>query len=201
MPRPITSEKFSLNVFVKPIYRVFLSRGIRFEDKIIGNPIAQMIREWGLFPITVGINVSAPSSLTNEIINSQIQGSDGLIAIATPRILDQNTYTYKTLEWLHSETGMAYAQRKPILILKDRNVNLGGLASYLNPNTQLEFDPTNLDELKAILSPAMLWFRDSIEKQRTEDFYKNLEDLAIKGLAAVGGVVVVSGIIGALFDE
>jgi hypothetical protein len=51
--------------------------------------------------------------VTNEVINSEIQNSTGLIAIATPRILDENTHTYKTLEWLHSETGLAYAQHKP----------------------------------------------------------------------------------------
>jgi hypothetical protein len=90
-----------------------------------------MIREWGLFPITVGINISAPEFLTNEIINSEIQNSAGLIAIATPGILDENNHTYKTLEWLHSETGLAYAQHKPIMILKDRSVNLGGRVSIL----------------------------------------------------------------------
>lgn len=160
-----------------------------------------MIREWGLFPITVGINISAPEFLTNEIINSEIQNSAGLIAIATPGILDENNHTYKTLEWLHSETGLAYAQHKPIMILKDRSVNLGGLASYLDPNTQLEFNPTNLEELKVRLSPAMLWFRDSIEREHTEDFYKNLQNLVIGGLAAIGGAALVSGIIGSLFDE
>jgi hypothetical protein len=87
------------------------------------------------------------------------------------------------------------------MILKDRSVNLGGLAYCLDPNTQLEFDPTNLEELKARLSPAMLWFRDSIEREHTEDFYKNLQNLVIEGLAAVGGAALVSGIIGSLFDE
>jgi hypothetical protein len=105
-PRAVVStKKFTLNIIATPIYRIFLSRGIGFEDRIVGDSIAQMIREWGLFPITVGINISAPEFLTNEIINSEIQNSAGLIAIATPRILDENNHTYKTLEWLHSETG------------------------------------------------------------------------------------------------
>ena len=93
------------------------------------------------------------------------------------------------------------SSEEPIMILKDLNVDLGGLASYLDPNTQLEFDPSNLDEFRARLSPAMLWFRESIEKQHTAEFYKKLKDLAIYGLAAVGSVVVVSGIIGSLFEE
>ena len=89
---------------------------------------------------------------------------------------------------------MAFARQKPILILKDRNVNLGGLPSYLPPNTQLEFDPYNLNDLKRRLSLAILWFRESIERKNTADFYDKLKNLAIGGLAAFGGVVILGGI-------
>jgi hypothetical protein len=75
------------------------------------------------------------------------------------------------------------------------------LNTSLDPNTQLEFDPADLEELKARLFPAMLWFRDSIEREHTEDFYKNLQNLVIGGLVAIGSAALVSGIIGSLFDE
>jgi hypothetical protein len=103
----LTSQKFILNIFLKSIYRVFLSRGIHFEDRIVGDPIAYMIREWGFHPITVGIDIRAPDYALNQIIDSEILNSNGLIAIATPRILDQTTQTYRTLEWLQSEAGLA----------------------------------------------------------------------------------------------
>jgi hypothetical protein len=36
-----------LKIFPQPSYRVFLSRGIRIEDRQLGDPIARMIRQWG----------------------------------------------------------------------------------------------------------------------------------------------------------
>jgi hypothetical protein len=197
----ITSRKFILNIFKTPVYKVFLSRGIRFEDTIVGDPIAQMLREWGLDPVTVGINILAPARLTPKIIDFEIKNSTGLVAIATPRTLDPSTYTYKTLEWLHGETGMAFARQKPILILRDRTVNLGGLPSYLPPNTQLEFDPYDLNELMYKLSVAIPWFRESIERKNMADFYDNLKNLAIGGLAGIGGAVILGGIFGSLFEN
>jgi hypothetical protein len=198
---PVASREFGLNIFKTPIYKVFLSRGIHFDDRIIGNPIAQMLREWGLDPSTVGIDIPAPARITPQIIDCEIGNSTGLVAIATPRSIDQSTHTYKTLEWLHGETGMAFARQKPILILKDRDVNLGGLPSYLPPNTQLEFDPYNLNDLKRRLSLAILWFRESIERKNTADFYGNLKNLAIGGLAAFGSAVILGGIFGSLFED
>jgi hypothetical protein len=96
---------------------------------------------------------------------------------------------------------MAFARQKPILILKDRSVSLGGLPSYLPPNTQLEFDPYNLNELKHRLSLAILWYRELIEMKNTADFYDNLKDLAIGGLAGIGGAVIIGGIFGSLFEN
>ncbi|MGB8936528.1 MAG: hypothetical protein WCC17_15650 [Candidatus Nitrosopolaris sp.] len=50
---------------------------------------------------------------------------------------------------IHGETGISYGIDKPILILKDKNVSLGGLPSYLaksKPTIQLEFDPNDLHD-------------------------------------------------------
>jgi hypothetical protein len=66
---------------------------------------------------------------------------------------------------------------------------------------QLEFDPYNLNDLKHRLSFAILWFRESIEKKNTADFYDNLKNLAIGGLAAFGGAVILGGIFGSLFEN
>jgi hypothetical protein len=44
-------------------------------------------------------------------------------------------------------------------------------------------------------------FRAAIEQNNTEEFNQNLKDLVIKGLAAFGGIVLISGIIGLVIDE
>ena len=195
------SKQFTINIFKMPIYRVFLSRGTRFEDRIVGDYIAQMVREWKLLPVTVGIEIPVPDRVTKEINDSEIQNSAGLIVIITPRILDHSIQAYETIKWLHNERGMSYAKRKPVMILKDRDVILDGLTSHLNSDTQLEFDPANLYELKTRLSLAISWFRESIEGKNMGEFYKNLKDLALDGLKPFDDVVLLSGIIGSHFEK
>ncbi len=122
-------------------------------------------------------------------------------SIATPRILDYSTLTWRTLEWDDSEAGMAYAKRKPILILKHKDVMLGGLLSRLDTQQLLEFDPRNMYDLKIKLSAIMPRFRAAMEQGNTKEFNQKLKDLVIKGLAAVGGMVLISGIVGFFLDE
>jgi len=124
-----------------------------------------------------------------------------LIAIATPRYRDALTGLWRTLEWLHSEVGIAFGIDKSLLILKDKRVSLGGLPSYLASMKQvpiIEFDPYNLDELKTGLSTIMLGFREWIETKRRQEFFDALGRIITGGLAVVGGIAVLSGIMGAL---
>lgn len=194
------TPEYVINVFSTPVYRIFLSRGLRPEDMAVGNVIERMLREWGCDPVTVGINVKVPDSqVASEVLN-QIQNSAGLIAIATPRIKEFSTQFRYTLEWLHGEAAMAYAKSKPILILKDKTVRLGGLPSYLSPQLVVEFDPLDLADLQAKLSFIMPRFRAAIEQKNTVTFNQNIQDLVEKGLAVVGAGVI-GAAIGYFIDE
>lgn len=200
VPRPTyVTPHFIINIFSTPTYKIFLSRGIRREDRMIGDPIAQMLLEWGCDPVTVGIDIHVPDSEVPSEIERQIQYSKGLIAIATPRVIELSTQVWYTMEWLHGESAIAYVKRKPILILKDKSVLLGGLPSYLNPQRQLEFDSLDLNDLKAKLCLIMPWFRAAVEQSNTKEFYKTLGEVVVKGMAAFG-VIALIGIIGSIVD-
>lgn len=97
---------------------MFVSRGLRQEDKAIGDPIVEMIREWGFETVTVGIEVKVPEEQVIQKIREEIRKADALIAIATPRYIDALTGIWKTLEWLHAEVGIAFGIDKPLLIQK-----------------------------------------------------------------------------------
>lgn len=200
-----SSEKqYFISIYPKPLYGVFVSRGLLVEDRAIGNPIAETVREWGFKTVTVGIEVDVPEEQVLMRIKEEIQKSEAVIAIATPRFMDALTGTWRTLEWLHDELGIAFGIDKPLLILKDKRVTLGGLPSYLSKQNKVppvEFDPYNLDELKIALSNIMPDFRDWIETKRKQAFNEKLGELALGGLAVVGFIAVVSGIIGALSDS
>ena len=194
-----TSDKqYFISVYPKPLYRVFVSRGLRSEDRAIGDPIAEMIREWGFETVTIGIEVKVPEEQVPVRVKEEIKKSDAVVAIATPRFLDALTGLWRTLEWCHNEVGIAFGIDKPLLILKDKGVSLGGLPSYLAELKQtplIEFDPYNLDELRVGLSTKMPGFRDRIETKRRQEF-----DSLKKGLA-VTGIAIGSGIIGYLLGS
>jgi len=126
-----SENQYFISVYPTPLYRVFVSRGLSAEDRAIGDPIAEMIREWGFETVTVGVEVEVPEEQIPTKVKEEIKRCDALIAIATPRHLDTLTGLWRTLEWLHGEVGMAFGIDKPLLILKDKRVSLGGLPGYL----------------------------------------------------------------------
>ncbi len=194
-----SDKQYFVSIYPKPFYRVFVSRGLHLEDRAIGDCVAEMIREWGFETVTVGIEVKVPEEQVPERTKEEIKKSDAVIAVATPRFLDALTGLWRTLEWCHNEIGIAFGIDKPLLILKDKGVSLGGLPSYLAEIEQvplIEFDPYNLDELKIGLSARIPGFRDWVETKRSQEFFDALK----KGLA-VTGIAIGSGIIGYLLGS
>lgn len=202
-----SSEKqYFISVYPTPLYKVFISRGLSTEDRAIGDPIAEMIREWGFETVTVGIEVNVPEEQIPIKVREKIKNSEAVIAIATPRYLDALTGLWRTLEWLHAEVGIAFGLDKPLLILKDKRISLGGLPSYLTQLKQvpvIEFNPYNLDEdeIKMALSNIMPAFREWIETKRKQEFFETLGKIVVGGLTVVGLITVISGIAGALSDS
>ena len=188
-----------LFIYPRPAYRLFLSRGIRPEDLKIGDRIASIIRQWGFCTVTVGIEVKVPDHQVAFEVRRQILMSDAVLVIATQRTQDVITQTWKSLEWIHAETGIAYGFNKPLLILKDNRVNIGGLPSYLtisNPKLELPFDASNLGNLREMLSLVMPSFRSSIQNKSSEELIQTLGKVVIGGFAFIGVASVIKHIIG-----
>ena len=193
------TNQYLVGIYPTPLYRVFLSRGLRMEDRVVGDPMAEMVREWGFETVTVDIEVHAPENQVPGKVREHIKKSDAVIAIATPRFVDGLTGLWRTLEWCHAEVGIAFGIDKPLLILKDTRVSLGGLPSYLadpGHTPVIEFDPYNLDELRPRLSAIMPPFRDWIGTKRRREFLDAVGKIAVGGLAVVGAIAIINGITG-----
>ena len=103
-----SDRQYFISIYSRPFYRIFVSRGLSIEDRSIGDPITEMIREWGFNTITVRIEKHAPEEQVPTKVREEIQKCDAIVAVATPRYLDALTGLWRTLEWLYSETGIAY---------------------------------------------------------------------------------------------
>jgi hypothetical protein len=170
-------------------YKIFVSRSIRDKDRPIGDFIAQRLRQWNLETRTVGIEVYATKSDTARTIKKEIRNADGVVAIATPRNYDQITDTWRTLDWLYSETGIAYGIDKPLLVLRESSVQLNALPQYLNsfeniPN--FDFSRNNLNKLIYDIDYHIPYYRESVKKERVDRFYSNLLTGGIVFLAGYG---------------
>jgi hypothetical protein len=87
------------------------------------------------------------------------------------------------------------------LTLKDRESFLKKFTLLFNKAKLapiIDFDLSNLDELKGGLSAIMSGFREWIETKRRQEFFETLGKIAIQGLAVIGVIAIISGIIRAL---
>lgn len=192
-----SDRQYFIGVYPTPFYRVFVSRGLSIEDRAIGDPIAEMVREWGFETATLGIEVQVSEEQVSMEARQQIRAADAMIAIATPRFMDALTGLWRTFEWYHDEVGIGFGIDRPLLILKDRRVVLGGLPSYLVSYQQalsIEFDPYNLDDTRVNISAVMPAFREWIETGRKQSFFESVSKI----LVGIGAIAIMSGIIGAL---
>lgn len=195
-----SQDEFFLGLYPTPLYRAFISRGLWPEDRALGDPVAEMIREWGFQTTTVGIEVHAPQNGVPTAIREHIGKSDAMIALATPRFQDELTGLWRTLEWLHAEAGIAFGADKPLLILRDNSVSLGGLPSYLSRPADvpvLSFDRSHPEALQAVFSGAMPSFRDWIATKKRDVFLRTLGKIAVGSLAAYGAYKLLRGSSGA----
>lgn len=194
----------SLAIHPKDSYRLFLSRGLHQKDRKAGDPIANLMWNWSFETRTVGIEVQVPDSLVDLQVRSEILAADAVILIATPRSYDIQSRTWLTLEWLHDEIGIAFGFQKPLLILKDEAVKLGGLPSYLTgkyPQLQIEFNLSNIDELILRLSRIIPSLRKSIENNNTNRLVHDIGTGLVAGLATVGGVIVLKHFLRTINDS
>lgn len=191
---------FQLNIFPLPRYRIFLSRSIAMEDEPLCAPFEQILREWGMEPFTVGWPQRVNDQEVLSALKQSVRGADAVVAIATPRYLDALTGLWRTLEWLHGETGVAFGMDKAMLIIRDTRVVLGALPGYLTQygdSPLIEFDPYNVAEAASRLERMMPSFRQWVEQRRRLEFDESRRQLW-KGIAigALATIVIGGGIAG-----
>ena len=153
---------------------------------MVGDQIVDMIKEWGFETYTVGIEETADPKLLKEAVKDRIIKSDCLIAISTPRYLDALSGLWRTLEWLHGEVGIAYGRERPILVLQDEGIALGGLPGEIK-ELALPYNPFKLEELRQKLGARMLPFREWIASRKREQFLATVAGIGIPLL--VGGII------------
>lgn len=171
-----------------PIYNAFISRSIRMDEKEIPDYFTKIISMWGFNTHTIGIAPLNPDLSDEELLDfvtSEIKKSDVVFAIATKRDKIMKNFQWKTFEWLQSETALAYAFKKMVIIFVENDVDLSGLPEKLHG---FQFDSSNKKSIVKFFDYYMPKIREYIEKRKnTESFLGILKTGAlITGITIIG---------------
>ncbi len=182
-------QRYFINVISKPCYKVFITRSLAIEDRIIGDEIVSIIKDWGFNPKTVVFKERVSDQMLRETIRKEILSSDCLIAIATPRYLDALSRLWKTFPWLHNEVGIAFGNDFPILILVDNRIEIDGLPSFLKEYL-VHFDTYDYIKTRNLIGEIMPAFRTWLSNKKGDDFKKWIKKIGLgAGLITLGGIV------------
>ena len=176
-------------------YIAFVSRGLSEEDRIVGDTISNRIRQWNFEPKTVGIEVSASDRHASSIIRNEIRMADILFAIATPRNYDYVYKTWRTLEWLQAEVGIAYGINKPLILIQEESVALTALPKYLTDYGDIpwiKYKRGQINRILGILDSYMPYFREAIKKDKVNEFFSNCFKIGVLGLASIKAIEMIT---------
>ncbi len=175
---------------IKPVpkFNAFVSRSIREEENKIPNFFTRIISMWGFNTYTIGVSPLNPVLSDEELLDLaiiEIKKSDVVFAVATKRDQILKNFRWKTFEWLQSETALAYAFNKMIIIFVENGVDFSGLASKLHC---FKFDSRNKISIVNFFDEYMPKIREYIEKRKnTEGFLGLLKAGAlITGISVIG---------------
>lgn len=104
----------------------FIAHSFDNEDKQITLKLKKILIELGVHPITGDIGVEPPA----EQVLKRMKESDFVMVLLTKRfpILDgKSNNEWMTSIWIYNEIGMAYALRKPMIFLCEKNMKPGGI--------------------------------------------------------------------------
>ena len=109
--------------------RAFVSCSLRQEDKPFVDYIEQILKAYNIEPFgTVGKFSASPENPA-VLMKKNIPLADFVVICATPRYLQKDLYTGKVFyglsEMIHIETGIAYANDKPVVVLVQEGTNVG----------------------------------------------------------------------------
>jgi len=119
-------------------------------------------------------------------IETQIEQSDIVFAIATKRDQMLNTLRWRTFEWLQSEAAIAHVKNKPVLVFVERGVELSGFANLRTVGSLLS--PRDLSCIDAYFDKNMPQNRDMIAQRRKTKFW----DGVLGGVTIVGSLALVA---------
>lgn len=177
-----------------PYTRAFLSCSLRDDDNSFVRIVESILKTHNIIPFgTVGMYDQSPQNVA-VTMRENIKQADIIVIVATSRYFQKDVHTGFTTsglsEMIHAESGLAFANDKPIVVFVQKGTNVGNFLPNVTQYITLDGTQPDLDskwiQICKLLQNAI---RMSIEHQQQKST-NGLWKLFTGGLAIVGGIKV-----------
>lgn len=167
------------------LHRAFVSCSLHPGDKDVVDFFRESLRQRGINPRTIGIDVIASTDReAARLAKQEIQQTDCIVVILTPRYMING---YKSSEWTYEEPAMGYMGDKSLYVFYESGIELKGITASTAEWT-VEFDrrSLNMQEEYARLNSWVNGIREDLDTRKA----RRLFPLGGAVLGALSGAII-----------
>ncbi|WP_203296424.1 hypothetical protein [Luteirhabdus pelagi] len=177
---------------IKYIAKAFISCSLRREDEKFVDFVSNILHYHQILPFgTVGLH-DASTDNPVTLMKDNIEKSDFVVVIATPRYFSRDNNNGKSSntisEMIHTETGMAFANSKPVVVFVQEGTNVGTFIPSITQYISLDGTQRNLDSQLNLIRSLLNNAYQKAEEIKRQNSWRDLGRIAIGALAIYGGL-------------
>jgi len=174
-----------------PNHTAFLSASLHYEDRPIVDFFRGLLFEYGIRPVTIGIDTYAANNYEAAMLaEQQIKQADCVVAILTKRYRMDDA-NYKPSEWTFEEPAIGLSANKPLYAFYEDGISLAGV-SATRARYGIPFNRDKLKDDRARLAEHVHKIQDEIAAIKSNGFWKAVG----VGAVVMGGLYVLSKVFG-----
>ncbi len=168
-----------------PNHTAFLSASLHYEDRPVVDCFRGLLFEYGIRPVTIGIDVYAANNYEAAMLAEQeIKKADCVVAILTKRYRIDDAM-YKPSEWTFEEPAIGLAANKPLYVFYEEGISLKGV-SATRARYGIPFNRETLKDDRSRFAEHVHKIQTELATIKSNGFWKAVG----VGALAVGGAYV-----------
>lgn len=168
-----------------PSHNAFLSASLHYEDRPVVDFFRGLLFEYGIRPVTIGIDVYAANNYEAAMLAEQeIKKADCVVAILTKRYRMDDA-KHKPSEWTFEEPAIGLAANKPLYVFYEEGISLKGV-SATRARAGIPFNRETLKDERSRLAEHVHKIQAELTTIKSNGFWKAVG----VGALAVGGAYV-----------
>lgn len=179
-----------------PNHTAFLSASLHYEDRLVVDLFRGLLFEYGIRPVTIGIDVYAANNYEAAVLAEQeIKKADCVVAILTKRYRIDDA-TYKPSEWTFEEPAIGLAANKPLYVFYEHGISVKGV-STARARYGIPFSRATLRDDRSRLAEHVHKIQGELTTMKSNGFWKAVS----VGALTIGGAYVLWRLFGSSDED